>query len=213
MSRARPGVRPDDRAARSSGPSGRKGTTIMATIPSFTDLLKGAKLPEASHPVCLRADLTADFEAAERELEALRKQGRPADSLAGSPTAALVRRIEELQQEMAEATQVFRLRALPKSKWRALVAQYPPRRDEKTGDPVPEDAQIGINREDFLDALVKVSVIDPEISEEQWVTLLDTLTDRQYSDLCDEAWFLNRGEVSVPFSRAVSLLKRDTDSE
>jgi len=68
----------------------------MTTIPSFTDLLKGAKLPEASHPVCLRADLTAEFEAAERELELIRKQPRQSDSLAGSPAGPLIRRIEEL---------------------------------------------------------------------------------------------------------------------
>jgi len=205
----------------------------MTTIPSFTDLLKGAKLPEASHPVCLRADLTAEFEAAERELERLRKEAPQADSLAGSPTRVLVRRIEEIQQDMTAATYVFRLRALPKSKWRALVAAYPPRKDEK-GEPLPEDAQIGIHKEAFLDALIKVSVVDPEITEEQWRKLIGdsddekrqlkaegkeeeieegALTDRQYSDLCDEAWFLNRGEVSVPFSRAASLLKRDTDSE
>lgn len=206
----------------------------MTTIPSFTDLLKGARLPEASHPVCLRADLTAEFEAAERELELIRKQPRQTDSLAGSPAGALIRRIEEIQQDMTAATYTFRLRALPKSKWRALVAAYPPRKDEKTGEPVPEDAQIGVNKWDFLDALIKVSVIDPEMSAEEWLTLIGhtekerealkkagkedeivdgALTDRQYADLCDEAWFLNRGEVSVPFSRAASLLKRDTDNE
>lgn len=184
----------------------------MTTIPSFTDLLKGAKLPEASHPVCLRADLTAEFEAAERDLELLRRQPRQTDSLAGSPAGALVRRIEELQQEMTAATYTFRLRALPKSIWRALVASFPPRQDAG-GNPLPEDAQIGVNREEFLDALIKVSVVDPEMSAEQWAELLETITDRQYSDLCDEAWFLNRGEVSVPFSRAASLLKRDTDNE
>lgn len=184
----------------------------MTTVPSFTDLLKGAKLPEASHPVCLRADLTAQFEAAERELELIRKQPRQSDSLAGSPAGPLIRRIEEIQQEMTAATYPFRLRALPKSKWRLLVAAYPPRKDDN-GEPVPEDAQIGVDREKFLDALIKVSVIDPVMTEEQWTELLETITDRQYSDLCDEAWFLNRGEVSVPFSRAASLLKRDTDSE
>lgn len=205
----------------------------MTTIPSFTDLLKGAKLPEASHPVCLRADLTAEFEAAERELELLRKQPRQTDSLAGSPAGALVRRIEEIQQDMTAATYTFRLRALPKSKWRALVADYPPRKDDK-GEPVAEDAQIGVNREEFLHALICTSVIDPVMTVEQWAELIGhtdeekralkaagkedqiqegKLTDRQYSDLCDEAWFLNRGEVSVPFSRAASLLKRDTDNE
>lgn len=185
----------------------------MTTIPTFTELLKGAKLPEASHPVCLRADLVADFEAAERELEALRKKTRIGSSLEGDGTGRLVRTIEDLQREMESAQVVFRMRALPKTKWRALVADHPPRRDPVTGDPVPEDVQIGVNREAFLDALLKVSVVEPEITEEEWVGLLDVLTDRQYSDLCDEAWFLNRGEVNVPFSRVVSQLKRDTENE
>jgi hypothetical protein len=179
----------------------------MTTIPSFTELLKGAKLPEASHPVCLRADLTAEFETAERELELLRKQSRETDSLAGSPVGPLVRRIEELQQDMTAATYTFRLRALPKSKWRVLVAAYPPREGNEN------DTQIGVNRDDFMDALIKVSVVDPVMTEEQWAEFLETITDRQYSDLTDEAWFLNRGEVSVPFSRAASLMKRDTGSE
>lgn len=183
----------------------------MTTVPSFTDLLKGAKLPQTSVPVCLRADLTADFEAAERELEALTKQPRKDDSLAGSPAGVLARRIEELQQEMAAATYPFVLRALPKSKWRALVAEHPPRKDEK-GDPLPEDSEVGIHRDAFLDALLKVSVIDPVMTEEEWAEFVEKITDRQYSDLCDEAWFLNRGEVSVPFSRVASLLRRDTDN-
>lgn len=181
----------------------------MSVIPSFTDLLKGAKLPEDSHPVCMRADLVAEFETAERALEAERKKPK-ADSLAaGGEAARLVGRIAELQQEMTEATYTFRLRALPKSKWRALVAEYPPRRDDR-GEPVAEDAQLGIEREAFLDALLRVSVVDPELTEEQWAELTEVLTDRQYSDLCDAAWFLNRGEVSVPFSRAASLLNLDT---
>jgi hypothetical protein len=207
----------------------------MTTIPTFTELLKGARLPEADHPICLRADLTAEFEAAERELERLRKQAPVADSLAGSPTRSLALKIEELQRQMQEATYHFRLRALPKSKWRALVADHPPRKDDK-GEPIAEDAQVGINKEAFLDALIRVSVIDPVMTAREWRVFLEghseeekkelreagreedirgdgVLTDRQYSDLCDEAWFLNRGEVSVPFSRAASLLRRDTASE
>ncbi|MET0416378.1 MAG: hypothetical protein ABW022_10190 [Actinoplanes sp.] len=186
----------------------------MTTIPTFTDLLKGAKLPEASHDICLRADLVADFERAEAALEAARK-GPRRDSLdAGSEVAELVAQIEGLQEEMRAGTQTFRMRALPKAAWRRLVAAFPPREGNA------EDAQIGVNRDDFLPAMLKACVIDPEITDEQWVMLIGDgaeedgkLTDRQFSDFADEIWFLNRGEVSVPFSRAVSLVKRDSESE
>jgi len=186
----------------------------MTTIPTFTDLLKGAKLPEASHNICLRADLVADFERAESELEALRKKPRRDSLDAGAEVAEKVAQIEALQEEMRAGTATFRLRALPKAKWRRLVAAFPPREGNA------DDAQIGVNRDDFLPAMLKACTIEPEISAEQWVALIGdgedeegVLTDRQFSDFADEAWFLNRGEVSVPFSRAVSLMKRDSESE
>lgn len=197
----------------------------METIPTFTDLLKGAKLPEVSHEICLRADLVADFELLEAKLEQARKRPR-ADSLAaGSEVRELAARIEALQQEMQQGTQVFRLRALPKARWRALVAAYPPR------EGVDTDAQIGVNRDEFLPAMLRACVITPELTDEQWITLMGhtpaqveelasqddaedgVLTDRQFSDFADVAWFLNRGEINVPFSRAVSQLNRDSASE
>jgi len=183
----------------------------MATVPTFTELLKGARLPEASHEVCLRADLVAEFERLERELERARKVPTASDSLnAAGDARRLAAQIEAVQEEMTAGTATFRMRALPKSKWRALVAAYPPR------EGMPDDAQIGVNRDDFLPALIRVSTIEPELAEEQWEALLGedgVLTDRQFSDLADEAWFLNRGEVNVPFSRAVSQMRRDTGSE
>lgn len=183
----------------------------MTTVPSFIDLLKGARLPEASLAVCLRADLAADYEATEREIEALAESQKAAGSLAGSPTSVLTRRLEELRQEMRAATYTFRLRALSKSAWRALVAEHPPRKGDD-GEPLPEDARVGIHMEPFLAALIRVSVIDPVMPEEQWAEFVEKITDRQYSDLCDAAWLLNRGEISVPFSPAASRQKPGTDN-
>jgi hypothetical protein len=200
----------------------------MTTIPTFTDLLKGAKLPETSHDICLRADLVADFERAEADLEVLRKKPRRDSLDAGSELAEKAAQIEALQEEMRAGTQTFRLRALPKAAWRRLVAAFPPREGHA------EDAQIGVNRDDFLPAMLKACTIEPEITEDQWIFMVGhspaqieackeedpdfepeegVLTDRQFSDFADEAWFLNRGEVSVPFSRAVSLMRRDSESE
>lgn len=180
----------------------------MAT--DFRDLLKQAKLPERSIPICLRGDLTADHEAAERDLEAA--QRRPVDSLAGNGVGPLVERIEALEAEMAEDTYPFRLRALPKPTFRALVAAHPPRRDPETGDVNADDAPLNLNRETFFDALIRACVVDPDLTDDEWTELLgERLTDRQVGDLEDAAWFLNRDKVDVPFSRAASLHRRSSD--
>lgn len=198
---------------------------------AYTDRLKDAKLPERSVPVCLRGDLVAEWEAAERDLERAQKQ--PGDSKEGTGVGGLLDRIEALQAEMSEHSDEYRLRALPRHKFRKLVVAHPPRTDEN--DEVRrEDLQIGVNRETFFPALIKASVIEPDLDDEDWRVLLgDTdaaiaeleaagkqdeiqdglLTDRQCQQLEDVAWFLNRAEVDVPFSRAASLARRSIGTE
>jgi hypothetical protein len=202
----------------------------VTTKPDFKAMLASAKLPEREVSICLRGDLVADHEAAERELEAAQK--KPVDSLAGNGVAAIVARIEALEAEMAEHTYPFRLRAMPKPHFRALMAEYPPRRDPETGEINPRDGMpLMVNRDEFFPALIRASTIDPPLDVEEWRRLLGDsdeerarltadgkedeiqdglLSDRQYGDLEDTAWFLNRGEVDVPFSRAASRAKRDS---
>lgn len=178
----------------------------------FKTLLKQAQLPERSLPICLRGDLVADHEAAERDLE--QAQRTPADSLAGSGTGELVDRIEALEADMREHTYVFRIRALLRRDWRALVDAHPPRRDPETGDPLEADAALGIDRSSFFHALIRACVVDPVLDDTEWAELLDDkLTDRQFGNLSDAAWFLNRGEINVPFSLAASRAKRTSADE
>jgi hypothetical protein len=65
-------------------------------------------------------------------------------------------------------------------------------------------------------ALIRASVFEPELDDEDWEALIGPegiLTDRQFGTLSDAAWFLNRGEVNVPFSHAASLARRSTGTE
>jgi len=168
-------------------------------------LIRGAKLPECTVPVCLNADLTAEFERAERELSEATQ--RPADSLAaGGQARQIAERIEALRAEMVEHTIDFRLRAMQRPRWKAFVAAHPPRRADDGG--VHErDRSIGVNTETFFDALIRASVVEPELDDEDWSLLLDEkLTDRQVDQISDAAWSLNRREVDVPFSRAASRI-------
>jgi hypothetical protein len=180
---------------------------------NYRERLKQARLPERTVDVCLRGDLLAEWEALDRRL---RRQTEDTDSMEGPDNSALIERVRELEAEMSEHTDTFRLRAMPKFKFRKLVADHPPRLDEAE-NPVREDAVLGVNRDTMLPALIRASVVEPELDEEDWKALLDEdegiLTDRQFGDLADTAWFLNRGEVDVPFSHAASLARRTSAGE
>lgn len=177
----------------------------------FKTIMAGARRPEKSVPICLRGDLAADHEEAERQLREAQK--RTADSLAGTGTGTIIARIEAIEAEMRENTQDFRLRALPKPVFRALVEAHPPRRDPETGDIIDSDRLILSNYDTLLPALVRACTIDPGLDENEWNELYDLLTDRQIGNLEDAAWFVNRGEVNVPFSQAASLMRRTSADE
>jgi hypothetical protein len=171
----------------------------------FSALLKEGRLPERTVDICLRGDLVAEFEAADAALtEALR---RPADSKEGSGTAELLRRVEAIQAEMRESTYTFRIRALTNAAYRELELAHPPRDDD------PNDQQVRFNRATFFTALLIATTYDPVLTGEEWEELLGKLTDRQYGELTDAAFYSNRDAVSVPFSKAALLARRNTAEE
>jgi hypothetical protein len=181
------------------------------TLKSFKAMLAEAKLPEKTVPICLRGDLVAEFEDAERLLEAASEHRN--DSLdGGGDVGELAERIEALREQMREDTYTFRLRALPKRDFRALVSDHPPRRvTNEAGDEEfhQQDRFLGVNFETFFDALIRASVVDPELDDADWVVLLqEKLTDKQYDKLADGSWTLNRSDVDIPFSHAASLISR-----
>jgi hypothetical protein len=162
--------------------------------PDFAALLADAKLPERTVPVCLRGDLVAEHEAADRELEALAE--KPVTKFGGDGRGELQARIRDLEEQMRGATYDFRFRALTRRGWHAFVAEFPPRPDNE------RDAAIGVNTETFFDALIRKCLVDPALDDEAWFRLNENLTDRQYDTLSDAAWGLNRRDVDVPFSPA-----------
>lgn len=160
----------------------------------FAALLAAAQLPERTVPVCLRGDLVAEHEAADRELGLLSE--KPATKFSGDGRGELQARIRDLEEQMRGATYDFRFQALPRKAWHAFVAEYPPRPDNE------RDAAIGVNAETFFEALIRKCLVDPVLDDEAWFRLNESLTDRQYDTLSDAAWALNRRDVDVPFSPA-----------
>lgn len=164
------------------------------------ELIRSAKLPEKTVPLCLRADLVAEYERTERELgTALAEVG---DSLAGKGehARALEGRLAKLREEMTGSTLTLTLRALPSARYQALVDEHPPRVVDDKMD--RRDQKFGFNVDAFFPALAKACTVDPQLDAEDWGALLGDdgkLTDAQVDNLSTIAWQLNRKDIDLPF--------------
>ena len=162
------------------------------------DILRSAKLPETTVPVCVRGDLAAEVETLDKRLTALNGQS---DRLVGNPEAReFAEQIEDLRQEMTDSTVVLRLRALPHRDYAKLEAAHKPR-DGEDGD-----KRTGFNLETFPAALIRASIIDPDLDEDTFEGLAAVLTFQQWDNLFTEAYMLNRREVAIPFSASASRI-------
>lgn len=169
--------------------------------------IKNARPTTKTVPVWLGADLDLldEYEAVERELEQAQK---PADSLAGNGSVSEIQaRLDALKTQLDEFRMDFRVRGLDDFHFGRLVAAHPPRKDGAEVD--PRDLR-GWNSETFPGALVRATVVSPDLDDEDWLALLGDeetlgiLTSAQLDDLAAEAFRLSRVSVDIPFSRAAS---------
>lgn len=172
----------------------------------FRSKLANAKRPERVVRVFLNGDLAAQIDDADADLRRISSESD--DRLGGNPAERkLATHIEALRQEMQESEQAFRLRAMSRRRWTEFLTEHPARKDDEA------DANFGLNRATVWDALVRESIIDPELADDDWETLLDKLNSAQFEKLSDASWALNRGEVDIPFSaRAFTTLQRSGET-
>lgn len=172
------------------------------------DLIKAASLPERSISLCLDQGLQAQVEELDRRLDA---PATDAPSMAGDPKTKIAQEIMALTALMGEHSITFRMRALPRRKFTALMASHPPREGNNG------DRMLGFNEDTLFDALIRACVAAPDdLDEEDWAGLIGedgVLSSAQYEQLSDAAWAVNRRDVDVPFSRAASLLQRTSEPE
>jgi len=179
------------------------------TLKNFKEMLGTARLPERTVEICLRGDLVAEHQQAERELERAKKAA--GNSLAGDGSGDLAERIQALEAEMQESVYTFRLRGLPSPDFRAFKAEHPIRIDD--GEPDKQDAVFGFNVEKGFEPLTRMCLVDPELDDETWAQLLAKLTENQFEELAACAWVLNRGDVDIPFSSTAFELMRASAAE
>lgn len=176
---------------------------------NLKDKLAGARRPEQTVSVCLRGDLHARVQELTKQLNAAELNA--AVSLAGGTGVSELRaEIDELQQQIREHSIELTFQALPRSRWSQLVGEHAPR----TTDQHVADRTFGINTDEFFPALLRESLIAPEMDEGDWASLLDeAINDAQYDELVTCVWNLNRKAVPVPLSSAASPTPRTTGSE
>ncbi|MEU4399783.1 hypothetical protein [Micromonospora orduensis] len=163
------------------------------------ELIRGARLPETTVSLCLRADLVAEYEQV--QAERAKAQEQASGSLAGSGGAVqdLDGQLEVRRREMAESTLTLTLRALSSHRYQQLLDEHPPRVTD--GVLEPRD-RLGFNADTFFLALARACVVAPALDSEDWEALVGddgTLTDGQVSKLCNAAYALNRKDVDLPF--------------
>ncbi|GAA2696541.1 hypothetical protein [Actinoplanes palleronii] len=175
--------------------------------------LAGAKGARRSVPICLRGDLQAQFEHLQRELEDAERAQLHGSGMEEAPAAVeLSQQIQELREQMREATYDFVVQALPAPDFRALKAKYPPRTDD-AGDIIDQDRFLDANVDDLLLPLFRASLVDPVLDDAAWAKTDAALSDGQYQQLLSAALGVNKGEVNIPFSPAALRRLASSGSE
>ncbi|MEV5819304.1 hypothetical protein AB0L22_09025 [Micromonospora haikouensis] len=182
----------------------------------FDSILDQATLAETTVALCLNGKVRAEYERVRAGIDERAAQAE-SSSLPGDDRLASrgpapdpdQPELDRLEAEMRRHTVEFTLRALPRPEWTKLFAEHPPRVDKQTGKRDPRDG-LGINVEAFFPALVKASIVSPELSGNRWAKLYDAISDAQFDKLATAAWNLNRVDDDVPFSLTSSPSRRNS---
>jgi hypothetical protein len=186
---------------------------------TLDEKLAGAQRVEDRMMVYLPGPLRAEWSRVKEEFDQVKARQLSTDMLVPDPEERrLARRLQSLQEQMRDDSIEVTVRALRRQRtpvtpddettWKELVEKHPPRKG-KDGKLLAEDAGAQVNMETFPEALIRVSIVDPVMTPEQWDTLLyEVVNDRQFDALFDKAWRLNRNDVDIPFSPVASKTLR-----
>lgn len=189
------------------------------------DLIRDARRPERTVPLCLRGDLVARFEDLERELRQANAAEKADDTFGGSGSAArIAAEMSALREQMKAAEVVFRHRALGPIRSASLLTEHPPRLDEVHAD---RDRRLGYNPDSLYLAVVRetcyaidrdgerLQLRDEEtnddlgaMTDEQWSALIGAVSSQQFDRLFGAAWTLDHNDVEVPTSPLASLISQ-----
>lgn len=151
---------------------------------------------------------SGDFEPRMQELQREMQEAIERESSQqrfGSSRSESMRLAKEYDElvEQARAHGIVRLRLRGAGRaWRQLKDEHPPRPDNE------DDENLGVNRKTFFEPAVALCIAEPDFTAEQYDEMLDVLSSAQWDRLSSVAWIVNEGEVNIPKSSAVSLLRQ-----
>lgn len=155
--------------------------------------------PRTSTVTIYQGDYIDRIRLLERKAEAAREAAGTVRTLDEVPEYLTLAAEHDALVAEAESSAVHVVvRALRRSEWKALVAEHPPRDDNKG------DAAVGVNEDTFKDALVAASV---ELTADD----LDNLSDIDFDRLYFAAFGLNRAPVADPKAGLVSRMTPQSD--
>lgn len=164
---------------------------------ALKDRLAAAKPAERSVEVCLRGDLRGEFDSLERDLKRVRS-GVALSMGEQAEDAKIAERIAVLQKQMSDEMLTLTVRALPRSDWRALVENHPPREGHEG------DRFIGANFQALMEEAAPRCVVTPELDAEDWDRLNDVLSSGDFDRVFTAVWEVNREGGDVPKSLLAS---------
>lgn len=152
---------------------------------ALSKALRNAKRPERVVDICFDESLTDEY----RGLRAAQINDH---SMAGGDVETP--EMAALKEQIREATEYFTLRSVSRSQLMNLIAEHPPREGDVA------DEAVGFNRDTYHEALVRASVVEPELSPADWDELDGILTPGQWTRLMAAANELSMASGHVPFS-------------
>ncbi len=200
----------------------RKSSAAAPAAPQTGADLLGRIKPQRrieTTSVCLRADLVAEFQAADEELERLQTAAAPTGNRLNPSNAsgdsaevkAQARKVRKLEEQIVDSQVTFRFQSLNKNEWRALIDDHPPRKGNQM------DYVVGYDRETVMDELARVCLIEPTFEDcdtdgcthedcGTWEQLLSVINPSEWAELRDTANLANSQVVEAPKSDLASLV-------
>lgn len=166
------------------------------------ELIRQGDRNRATVHLCLDWQAQSELEEVARALEQARARVEdPSASMAdGDGISKLEDELAEVRERAAAAVIPFELQALTRREWASLVADHQPSQDASTGAKM-----LGYDPETFFPALIRSSLVSPDLDEDTFDLLVDEkLTAGQYDQLVDACLELSKRKTSIPFSRAGS---------
>lgn len=165
------------------------------------DFLGGYQAPKVTVTVTARADLLDEHKHANEQL------GRAAIedvTLAGSTIKAdWAAKVVELEAQIAASSMSFTFRSIGRKAWMTLVAQHPPR---------PQDKGLDYDADAFPEAAVLASCIEPELTPADVERLTEVLSLAQWMKLWNGALAANLGDDAAPKSLIATAVHRLSDA-